>query len=468
MVLGLKSKHKKGAAVKLEYIVHVEEIRPWPPSESLKSVQTVFLQWENGDQNSGSLLSVAGDSNIVFNESFMLPLTLYRDKRAPEKFRKNYLEFSLFEPRKDKAKGSLLATASVNLADYGLTEEIKSIDAPLSFRKNSNNLTPSALTISVEPVEREGSNSSYIDDNESEFASYTDDDASSQSSRTAGSFESPSRNEFAPVPKFPERSMTTLKKNSIGPAITSSPSSISFRDTSGKSNNFHDVIGNSRYKSGNSTRNYGEDSADYYENDQRERRDNALHMSESRLIGKLSDDDSRRQAPVRSDTLNLNRKAPAFPPASGNKARLNHVQSVIHGSVNGKGSLTDLYSGGKPADLDIPNGLKKKGRVTESKEARVEVPVGKNEWKAKAEVLEEELKEIAALEIGLYSVVAEHACSGNKVHAPARRLSRFYTNACRSGSQAKRSSAARAAASGLVLVSKACGNDVPRSVLLAK
>ena len=77
-------------------------------------------------------------------------------------------------------------------------------------------------------------------------------------------------------------------------------------------------------------------------------------------------------------------------------------------------------------------------------------------------MLEGELREAAAIEVGLYSVVAEHGSSINKVHAPARRLSRLYLHACRESSQSRRSSAARSAVSGLVLVAKACGNDVPR------
>ncbi|KAK4402666.1 hypothetical protein Sango_1007300 [Sesamum angolense] len=288
----LKSKHKKGAAIKVDYIVHVQEIRPWPPSESLKSVQTVLLQWENGDQNSGSFLTVAGDSNIVFNESFMLPLTLYQ-KKASDKFRKNYLEFSLFEPRKDKAKGQLVGTALFNLADYALIEDILSINAPLNLKKSGNNLVQPALVISLELVVRDSSNSSPSvglsleasledgddDDDDLEIASYTDDDASSHSSRTAGSsnyegtIASPSQsdkngygnagtdpikernanlypssaeassdnwkkvNGYVALRKFSERSMTYVKKNSATSLIKSSPSSISFRDTNGKFNN---------------------------------------------------------------------------------------------------------------------------------------------------------------------------------------------------------------------------------------
>lgn len=198
MVLGLRSKHRRGASVKVDYIIHVDEIKPWPPSESLRSVQTVFLQWENGTHYSGSFLSTAQDSKLVFNDSFKLPLILHQDKKAHDKFQKNYLEFSLFAPRKDKAKGQLLGTAQLNLADYGVMENTLSINVPVNFKKSSNNLLQSALVISLEPVDQESSNSSPNvvlskatsldnDNDDLEIASITDDDASSQSSRTAGS-----------------------------------------------------------------------------------------------------------------------------------------------------------------------------------------------------------------------------------------------------------------------------------------
>lgn len=199
MVLGMKSKHKKGVAIRVEYIVHIQEIRPWPPSESLRSVQTVLIQWENGSENSGSFLSVAGESNIAFDESFMLPTTLYW-KKAREKFRKNYLEFSLFEPRKDKVRGHLLGTASLNLADYGSIEDTLGVSVPLSFKKSYNNSVQPALAITLELIEKDRSNSSPSvgfsneasldgddDDDESEISSFTEDDDSSRSSRTAGS-----------------------------------------------------------------------------------------------------------------------------------------------------------------------------------------------------------------------------------------------------------------------------------------
>ncbi|KAL0385381.1 UNVERIFIED_CONTAM: hypothetical protein Sradi_2932400 [Sesamum radiatum] len=182
------------------------------------------------------------------------------------------------------------------------------------------------------------------------------------------------------------------------------------------------------------------------------------HFPEKSLLGKfLLEDDTKRHDIMRSDTLAPNRQGAAIPPSSSNKPRLKHVKSVqIHGSIKGNGFLADTYGGGKPPDLDIPRGSQKKGKP------KGDLSDSKNEWRNRVEMLEEELREAAAIEVGLYSIVAEHSSSGNKVHTPARRLSRFYNNACRTGSQAKRACAARAALSGLVLVSKACGNDVTR------
>ncbi|KAL5708170.1 hypothetical protein ACHQM5_018994 [Ranunculus cassubicifolius] len=84
------------------------------------------------------------------------------------------------------------------------------------------------------------------------------------------------------------------------------------------------------------------------------------------------------------------------------------------------------------------------------------------EMEMRIKTLEDELREIAALEIALYSVVPEHGNSAHKVHTPARRLSRLYIHACKQWTQAKRASIAKNTASGLVLVAKSCGNDVPR------
>ncbi|OIV92348.1 hypothetical protein TanjilG_10558 [Lupinus angustifolius] len=84
------------------------------------------------------------------------------------------------------------------------------------------------------------------------------------------------------------------------------------------------------------------------------------------------------------------------------------------------------------------------------------------EMKSRIEKLEEELREVAALEVSLYSIVPEHGSSAHKVHTPARRLSRLYIHACKHWTQDRRATIAKNTVSGLILVAKSCGNDVSR------
>ncbi|XWS43191.1 hypothetical protein CRYUN_Cryun16bG0081600 [Craigia yunnanensis] len=84
------------------------------------------------------------------------------------------------------------------------------------------------------------------------------------------------------------------------------------------------------------------------------------------------------------------------------------------------------------------------------------------EMETRIEKLESELREVAALEISLYSVVPEHGSSTHKVHTPARRLSRLYIHACKHWTQNKRATIAKNTVSGLILIAKSCGNNVSR------
>ncbi|KAI4964156.1 hypothetical protein ZWY2020_006964 [Hordeum vulgare] len=84
------------------------------------------------------------------------------------------------------------------------------------------------------------------------------------------------------------------------------------------------------------------------------------------------------------------------------------------------------------------------------------------ELQTKLEKMEQELREVAALEVSLYSVLPEHGSSAHKLHTPARRLSRLYTHASKFWSLDKRASAAKNTVSGLVLVVKSCCNDASR------
>ncbi|KAK7377703.1 hypothetical protein VNO80_03134 [Phaseolus coccineus] len=220
----MKGKNRRsGGAVHMEYLIHIQEIKPWPPSQSLRLLRSVLIQWENGERASGSTgivspslspSSVAGEGKLEFNESFKLPVTLSRDmsirNSTAEVFQKNCLEFHLYETRRDKTvKGQLLGTAIIDLADCGVLRETLSIRTPLNCQRNYRNTDQPLLFIQIEPVEKSYPRSSLKDslskgvpkDNngnesvsalmngeyaeEAEIASFSDDDVSSHSSVAA-------------------------------------------------------------------------------------------------------------------------------------------------------------------------------------------------------------------------------------------------------------------------------------------
>jgi hypothetical protein len=220
MVLGLRSKSRKSVSFQVDYLIHVQEVKPWPQSQTLKSAQSVVVQWENGDRNSGSFTCGVGDGRIGIGESFRLPVTLWREaskKTATrESFLKNSLEFYLYEPRKDRAvKGQLLGSAAINLADHGVIKETITISAKVNCKRSFKSSVQPVLYVNIQPLDRDSSGSSpkgslskevsldksesfsglasEENDEEAEIASFTDDDDdvdedfSSHSSRTIAS-----------------------------------------------------------------------------------------------------------------------------------------------------------------------------------------------------------------------------------------------------------------------------------------
>ncbi|KAH7577217.1 hypothetical protein JRO89_XS01G0222700 [Xanthoceras sorbifolium] len=229
MVLGLSAKNRKEASIHVDYLIYIQEIKPWPPSQSLRSLRSVLIQWENGDRNSGStktvvpsIGSVIGEGKIEFNESFRLPVTLVREVNAKNKdvdtFQKNCLEFNLYEPRRDKT--TLLATATVDLAEYGIVKETLSVNVPMNSKRSFRNTAQPVLFAKIEPVDkaisrtssslREGFLKEAVSDKnggesvsvlmneeyaeEAEIASFTDDDVSSHSSVIVSSSAAESNN----------------------------------------------------------------------------------------------------------------------------------------------------------------------------------------------------------------------------------------------------------------------------------
>ncbi|MQM20763.1 hypothetical protein Taro_053791 [Colocasia esculenta] len=225
MVLGLRSKSRKAAAFQVDYTVHVQELRPWPPSQSLRTLRSVVLQWENGERNSGSgspVVPSLADGKIVFNESFKLQVTLL--KEAPVKgndsgtFQKNVLELNLYEPRREKTvKGQHLGSAAVDLAEHGIINEAVNLSIPVNCKRSFRNTALPVLFLKIQPFEKAYHSSSSRESlskevsldkdgresisalmneeyaEEAEIASFTDDDISSSHSsltHTASAFES--------------------------------------------------------------------------------------------------------------------------------------------------------------------------------------------------------------------------------------------------------------------------------------
>ncbi|KAH0674813.1 hypothetical protein KY290_024612 [Solanum tuberosum] len=604
MVLGLRSKHKKGASVQVEYVIQVDEIKPWPPSQSLKSVQSVLLQWENDGQNSGSVVSTVGDGTIEFKDSFTLSLTLCREKKAHDKFQKNFLDFYLYELRKDKTtRGQLLGTSVINLADFGLIEEVVSIYTPVSCKKSSKNSEQPALFVSIHPTERGSSSSSQVgvtregdgqesvvdsvngrNEDDDDIASFTDDDESSHSSQNVAEaarfspsqqgkvahefipdnvlrdnperdillgmdsaamlmdFTSRSSRNVAPglsssislnrenyvsnttsLSKYSERSMTSIQKKSASQVTGSSSSLQSYVNKNGKASTsvtaleqqilMYDVQEDNADKKGlpkdgiklsaesgrvhrfasnisylDESNEDNSDPADSYSDRCQDSRDKPKGHTGSTVLKDLhvgvvngkgmelleidQDEVSLKEIPhfsevksgrkhsfLKGDTLNSN-KVLGLQGSSITNGKSKHAKShQLNDLANRSGLPGNSQNPEKSAKQHVSEDARSNGKGNKPMNGS---PDRKNEGKSRIETLEEELREAAVVEVSLYSVVAEHGSSAHKVHAPARRLSRFYVHACRAKSRAKQAGAARASVSGLVLVSKACGNDVPR------
>ncbi|CAI9766697.1 unnamed protein product [Fraxinus pennsylvanica] len=201
------------------------EIKPWPPSQSLRTLRAILIQWEHGDRKSGSTNQVipslgtgsgVGDGRIEFNESFRLPVTLFREMSVKgaegSAFQKHCVEFNLYEPRRDKTvKGQLLGTAILDLADYGVVKESLRVNVPINCKRTYTNTVQPLLSLKIQPVEKSRTSSSSresligeasMDRNhgesvsalmgeeyaeEAEVAMFTDDDVSSHSSLAASS-----------------------------------------------------------------------------------------------------------------------------------------------------------------------------------------------------------------------------------------------------------------------------------------
>ncbi|XVF13936.1 hypothetical protein REPUB_Repub09cG0012800 [Reevesia pubescens] len=644
MVLGLNAKNRRGPTVHVDYLIHIQEIQPWPPSQSLRSLRSVLIQWENGERSSGStnsvsptLGSIVGEGKIQFNESFKLPVNLVRDMsvkgRDADLFQKNILEFNLYESRREKVQ--LLATAVVDLAEYGVIKETLDITVPMNCKRSLSNTAQSILFIKIDRIYKDRNSSSsrgslskelslarkgsesvsaLMDEEyaeEAEIASFTDGDVCTHSSLTVSSStlesngsslprneengsvsviddKGEAKGEHASASKLHlERTIVetqiTQRENSKGnssflsstglssdfesslDALASTSNSFSsnspVRDnvvthkvhfsssslanentqdetnTSIRSNNredlsqkVHEMVASkgtrvrcdgqskedtsasSKAKSASSanspqvdkqdSKNFSDSLVDG-EDDRKAQRNGKFSSDEASVADDAYDNSlegnseydwqenghegpylEEKRYSTEDEQLNIHSQDNSISQGNlGRKAnvlkvdRLAHVKSVRSSSDSVRSN--GLFSNNQHAELKevgvLGDGQHGAGTFrSKSSNEREYVKVYPKDTRSailnnkmqqlenKIKILEGELREAAAVEAALYSVVAEHGSSICKVHAPARRLSRLYLHACKEGLQSRRGSAARSAVSGLALVAKACGNDVPR------
>ncbi|XP_039682774.1 uncharacterized protein [Medicago truncatula] len=461
MVLGMKGKNMRTSKVQVDYLIHIQEIKPWPPSQSLRSLHSVLMELKNGSSTLGStklvspsLGSVIGEGRIEFNQSFRISATLLRDVSVrggdSNVFQKNFLEFNLYEPRRDNkiVKGQLLGNSVVDLADYGVIKEGLSISTSLNCKRSYRNNDQPLLFVKIEPVEmirvrsslKERFSNEVFEENsnggdsvstlmneeyaeEAEIASFTDDDVSSHSSVAAVST------------SFESSGFTPPKTDKIDP--NGQIQKTNFNDKE------HHLASETKLGNMNMTQ------QDTYKK---------LNSSSS-MDASLSTEKNATSPSSVCENLDKN---------SRSRTRSNDYENLeenFHDKVvHSRNIVEDVPRLSIKSTFNIHSNLnEKRDAKTNPKEARNANLEGKIDYlDKKVKMLEGELREAASIEAALYSVVAEHGNSMSKVLAPARRLSRLYLHTCRENVQGRRFGAAKSSVSGLVLVSKACGNDVPR------
>ncbi|CAK8541127.1 unnamed protein product [Lathyrus sativus] len=559
----MKGKNRRsGGTVQLEYLIHIQELKPWPPSQSLRSIRSVLLQWENGERSSGSTKLVSSsidEGKIEFNESFRLSVTLVKDmsvKNADaEVFQKNTLEFNLYEPRRDKiVKGQLLGTAIVDLADCGILRETLSISVPLNCKRNYRNTDQPLLFVKIDPVEKNRTKSTLKDSlskencssgdsvsalmsgeyaEEAEIASITDDDVSSHSSLAAvtnspesSGYMLPNREENGSarengrddkehhlvsetrdgklnkmqqdmyvrqernpgnghnsMENTPNNGLETTQKHVVSPSADYFPISLEESSTSRSKSSDHEnsnqeiQVKATNVQTNNNEGAYSSNTVSLDSNcfmnkspgsvkcDGLEIKDklNERCEEEDKYCTREGGSDEYYYSSVEDKLGNIPKserlKYVKSVRSSGDSTRsTGSLGSNHHGDVKENGINGDAQNNGG----NIRSSDRKDGKVYPRDARNTSLDSKIENLENKIKMLEGELREAASVEAALYSVAAEHGSSMSKVHAPARRLSRLYIHACKENIPARRSGAAKSAVSGLVLVAKACGNDVPR------
>jgi hypothetical protein len=171
MVLGLRTKTKKDAAIHVDFNIFIQEISPWPPSESIKSLRSAVLFWENGERNSGKTNTVAPSigsgstvGKIEFNEFISIQVVFQKEGSSKSgKWQRNLLELNLYEPRRDKLKGQHLGTATLDLAEHAMFHEDTAVPVPLNCKRSFKSNAHPMIYLRIQPLDGDSSSVSSRD-----------------------------------------------------------------------------------------------------------------------------------------------------------------------------------------------------------------------------------------------------------------------------------------------------------------
>lgn len=489
MVLGLRTKTRKDSAFHVDFNILIQEISPWPPSESLKSLRSVVLFWENGERNSGKTSTVAPSigsgstaGKIEFNEFINLQAIFQKEGSSKSgKWQKNLLELNLYEPRREKLKGQHLGSATLDLAEHAMFHEDTSVPVPLSSKRSFKNNAQPMVYLRIQPLD--GDNSSVSSRDALSQEASVDKDSKEFVSATV-SEEYTEDTEFASFTD--EEEATPYLYRSGVTALTGSNrshESLKGKDIRLTNNEGTSSSLDSQHEATVSCMKVRNEEVEKFPIQVQKQNGHPENLS-------LSSDLPREQSPSLPphNAFRSGRKMSfAYGMTESNQrqfgertystlttdrarnARFSMRVPDVNGSIINKKVDSRKEEVKEVDSQDIAITHENKASVDDGLQVQEPIRISNNrndnkvrELELKIELLEAELREAAAAEIGLYSIIAEHGSSVNKVHTPARRLSRHFVHALKNCSRDKMGSAARNTTSGLVLVAKACGYDIAR------
>ncbi|CAM6016963.1 unnamed protein product [Sphagnum balticum] len=412
--------------VKIAFHIHVQEIKPWMSMATMtmqggiSSTPAIILSWTQGEKRSGSTKPIQPlNGKIIFNEEFKLSVTmLEKTGKQKREWESKYLLFTLHDlSLPSQSSSTQLNSRTLASAELDLSKVI--------------NLEERMITFTIPLNVRGGGGSSQ------------------------GSSNNPSAAAAAPILSL-RISAQVVKAVAL---FNSSMIKGTWRpSSSGASTNVKTNV-QARNNNANSIDDLEIDSFTDDDDDDDDDDDN-------------DDDDDSPQSSTGS-TKEVENKAEL------NRKKLFETQSPVPKSNSNSAASSDQAAAGSSSYRSVLGEARAKLAMVEKRaleelrtkvaaaEAKAAMNQEKGEEKAtqleqELKKLEDELRDSAAIEVALFSIVAEHVGSPHKLHTPARRLARLYVHTFRNRSLDRCINSAKNYAAGLIVAIRACGNDVSR------